>query len=128
MRPYSSIAILAAIAVQLAGCSYGYRATATMEGRPDALQGKADLPVAGGGRFNLSSANNDLICDGHVEPPKLPSSQQGCQGDHGSGHLRCSDGRAFVLSWKATSCRAFEGSGTDRDGHAVRFSVMRQHP
>lgn len=128
MRPHSSIAILAAIAVQFAGCSYGYRATATMEGRPDILQGKADLPVAGGGRFNLSSANKDLVCDGYAEPPESPSSQPGCQGEHGNGRLRCSDERTYLLSWKAVTCRAFEGTGTDRDGHAVRFSVTRQHP
>ncbi|HZX32583.1 MAG TPA: hypothetical protein VFF03_14615 [Rhodocyclaceae bacterium] len=128
MRPHSTVALLASVTVQLVGCSYGYRATATLDGHPDSLQGKAELPVAGGGRFHLSSPNNDLVCDGYAEPPESPSSEQGCRGEHGSGSLRCSDGRTFLLSWKAITCRAFEGTGRDREGHTARFSVTRQHP
>lgn len=110
----------------IAGCSYGYRATANLSDGGPTLTGKADLKNSGGGHFNLASRDNALMCDGHAEPPDTTSQQSGCAGEAGHGELRCSDGRVFRLTWKAITCRSFEGTGRDEAGRSIHFSVKRE--
>lgn len=120
-------AFVLALLAQTAACSYGYRATGRLDGMEAPLAGKADLRNSGGGHFTLSSPNNDLMCDGIAEPPDpAPPPQSGCAGLSGKGHMRCSDGRYFTLTWTSLTCRAFEGTGSGPDGNTMHFSVRRE--
>lgn len=112
---------------QIASCSYGYRATGKISDEALVLKGKADLRNSGGGSFTLSSLGNELMCEGHAETPESGFPSPGCAGEAGKGRMRCSDGRIFILDWKAITCRAFEGGGQDQKGNTVHFSVRKDH-
>ena len=40
------------------------------------------------------------------------------------GTVECSDGRQLVLDWRATDCQVAFGTGFDKDGGIVQFSVI----
>lgn len=125
MRKNTNV-IIWLISLSIFGCSHGYRATGHLDGLDVLLAGKADLALAGGGRFTLASPARDLICAGIAHPPTNPSPAPGCRGEIGKGELRCTDGRHFSLQWQAITCRAFGGAGSDDFGNKLRFSVENE--
>lgn len=113
-----------ALALLLAGCSYGYRASGHFAGSNETLTGSVHHSLAGGGQFTLAGADG-LICQGRADPPTTPARNGNCQGEGGSGNLHCNDGRRFPIAWQATSCRSFTGSGVDPEGRQLDFTVTR---
>lgn len=89
------------------------------------LAGEAELRNAGGGRFVLATPDGELKCEGFADPPDSSSARTGCGDQSGTGTLRCSDGTSMRIFWKAITCRAFEGIGTDRHGKTWHFSVTK---
>jgi hypothetical protein len=124
-RPF---ALLAVLPLLLAACAIGYQARGTLSDLPGPLRGKA-FPgeMAGGGRFILADAGGRLRCDGRMAPPDSSPVPGSCQGESGSGVVRCTDGREMPVRWTAITCRAFEGSGQDKFGNRLIFRVDRSN-
>lgn len=110
----------------LGACAFGYQARGTLDGVAGELRGKGFPGNAhGGGRFILADREGRLTCDGTAFPPSASSTPGSCAGETGDGVVRCSDGREITIRWQALSCRAFSGSGEDRQGNKLNFRVDR---
>lgn len=111
----------------LAGCAFGYHARGTLTGVSGELRGKAFPGSAqGGGRFALADPEGRLHCDAEMAPPDSFSTPGSCEGEAGSGVVRCSDGLVLAARWTAISCRSFQGYAEDERGNRLEFRVERR--
>ncbi|MBS1145172.1 MAG: hypothetical protein H6R14_2578 [Proteobacteria bacterium] len=112
----------------LGACAFGYQARGSLSDVPGELRGKG-YPgnTAGGGRFVLADREGRLQCDGQLSPPDVSPVPGSCDGERGSGTVRCSDGREVPVRWQAMTCRSFEGSGEDKFGNRLIFRVDRRN-
>lgn len=113
--------------VLLAGCAFGYHARGSLTGVAGELRGKAFPGNAlGGGRFALADTEGRFRCDAEMSPADSSASPGSCEGESGSGVVRCSDGRVLAARWTAISCRAFQGYAEDDRGNRLEFRVERK--
>lgn len=121
-----TFALLAVLSWLMAACAIGYQARGSLTNASGPLQGKA-FPgeFKGGGRFILADGEGKLRCDGRMSAPDSSPVPGSCQGEAGSGLVRCNDGREIPVRWTAITCRAFEGSGQDESGNRLIFRVDR---
>lgn len=110
----------------LASCAFGYQARGSLSDIAGEMRGKGYPGNAGGGRFLLTDPEKRLTCDGQASPPKTSPNPGSCSGESGHGVALCSDGREFVFSWEAISCRAWKGRGFDAQGNRLEFRVERR--
>lgn len=111
----------------LAACAFGYHARGTLSGVSGELRGKAFPGNAqGGGRFALADPEGRLRCDGEMAPAQSATLSGSCEGETGSGTVRCSDGRVLAARWTALSCRSFRGYAEDDHGSRLEFRVERR--
>lgn len=121
------ISLLILSSVWLAACAVGYQASGQLSDHAGQLHGKGyPANTIGGGRFSLGDPARSLSCDGELAPPDITPSPSHCIGEGGQGLVRCSDGRAFAVRWRALSCRSFEGEGEDQAGRRLVFRVERR--
>lgn len=108
-------------------CAFGYHARGALSDVPGALHGKA-FPgnATGGGRFVLADAQGLLRCDGEMSPADSSPVPGSCDGESGSGIVRCSDGRVMRARWTAISCRSIQGVAMDDWGNRLTFLVERK--
>lgn len=115
------------VAAALGGCAFGYHARGTLGGVAGEMRGKAYPDnTRGGGQFVLADRDGRLTCEGVANPPQVPGEAGSCFGERGTGSLRCSDGRSFVIAWQAITCRSWQGSGEDARGNRLEFRVERR--
>lgn len=111
----------------LGACAFGYHARGTLSDVSGELRGKAFPGNAqGGGRFALADREGRLRCDGEMAPAQSAVPSGSCEGETGSGIVRCSDGRVLAARWTAISCRAFQGYADDDYGNRLEFRVERR--
>ena len=78
---------------------------------------------------NLVLRNSGVRCAGKLHAPddgwptEWPLALRNCLSLTAQGSLRCSDGRELALNWRATECRTAFGSGFDRDGGTLVFTL-----
>ena len=113
-------------AITLGGCAFGYQARGSLEGVAGEMRGKG-FPdnLRGGGRFVLADREGRLTCEGLAQPPKRAGEAGSCLGEAGEGEVRCNDGRTIPITWRAITCRSWQGSGVDAGGNRLEFRVER---
>jgi hypothetical protein len=114
------------VTVLLSACSIGYQARGSLSDVAGEMRGKGYPGSRGGGRFIMTDAEGRLRCDGQAAPPNGSPMLDSCAGEMGEGVVRCSDGREIPIRWEAISCRSWQGSGVDRNGHRLLFRVERR--
>ena len=120
---YLPVVLLCALG--LSACAIGYQARGRISDVSGEMRGKGYPNLAGGGRFIFSDPSGTVQCDGIANPPKGILNPESCLGEKGTGKALCTDGREFLFSWAAVSCRAWKGSGTDAKGNQLEFRVER---
>lgn len=110
----------------LTACAFGYQARGGLSDVAGEMRGKAYPGGSGGAHFVLSDLSGALTCEGRALPPTIAPFSGSCEGERGSGVMRCSDGRELTFEWQALTCRSLTGKGTDAQGNRLEFRVERR--
>ncbi len=124
--PSLRLSALLLVSVALGGCAAGYQARGSLDGVAGEMRGRG-FPdnLRGGGRFVLADRDGRLTCEGMALPPNHAAEPGNCIGEMGEGDVRCSDGRMIPITWRAITCRSWQGTGVDAAGNRLEFRVER---
>jgi hypothetical protein len=77
----------------------------------------------------LELRNTGVRCSGELQAPddgwpkELPLAMRNCLSRTARGTLQCTDGRELALDWRAPECRVAYGTGFDKSGGDLLFTV-----
>ncbi len=80
----------------------------------------------------LELRNSGVRCSGELYAPddgwpkEWPLGLRNCLSRTARGTLQCSDGRELALDWRSPECRLAYGTGFDKSGGDLRFTVGLQ--
>ena len=120
---YTLSAVLFCILGLLAGCSITYHMAGKYTDDSEKFVGVVNASMMGGATLKMKSARSAVECEGEAIPTVTAMS---CSGQSGTVELKCTDGRKFNGTWKATSCTT--GLGVARTTGANRSSSCSGSP
>jgi hypothetical protein len=74
-------------------------------------------------RNTAASCSGELYAPDDGWPKEWPLGMRNCLSRTARGVLKCSDGRELELEWRSPECRVAYGTGYDKSGGMLRFTV-----